>query len=686
MTRRLRHHVRGLKATLPWAGLIVLLLARNSPANDVMWGAHIEPILAKNCFKCHGETKQKGHLDLRSLEAAMKGGDNGSAVLAGQPDQSPLLQRVHPMAEGHMPPGQGQQLSVDEIELLRLWVERLPRPAGPVSGSSKLAAADKPQATLLQIATAVKWEPPAGMSRDQAVDFLIQRGWQDRKVIPTGRCDDATFVRRVYLDLFGRIPTVDEAAGFVADKNSAKRGALVDRLLASEEYAQHMADVMDVVLMGRQANEPPKRRRGKRDDGDGAQVKKKWEGYLESAFAENRPWNKVVYDLIDARPQKADDAGAVWFLYQRQENYQAMAEAVGPLAFGVQIGCAQCHSHPLAREIGQQHYWGLVAAFNRSKNAGAPGGAGLAESAVGGFVNFTNLKKESQPALLALLTDQTIAEDRPADGAKEDDSADKYAIAPGDKHETPGTLATPKFSRRQKLAEAVTQDNPLLARAMVNRVWAMLMGRGLVHPVDEMDSRHPPSHPELLAWLARDFEAQGYDIRKLVRLIVLSDAYQLAGGVADPIASPPEAFARALERPLSAEAIHRSLLVATGRFTDEGEAKSAPLAQTLAKTFPDLFASEYNASLQQAMFLSNNPLLDELLRPEADDTTAALLKLSSPIERVNRAFAICYGRLPNAEEQQQAIAYLDAHSTNPEAGVRQLLWAMLCSAEFLMNH
>lgn len=668
------------------AGLCGVSISANARAADVMWGAHIEPILVKNCTRCHGETKQKGHLDLRSLESAVKGGDNGSAVLAGQPEQSPLLQRVHPMADGHMPPGQGQQLSVDEIELLKLWIERLPHASGPVNANSKAANWEKPQATLLQIVTATKWEPPVGLSRDQVIDNLIQKGWRDRKVVPTGRCDDRTFVRRIYLDLAGRIPTAGEADSFVADGNSAKRSALVDMLLASEEYPRHMADVMDVVLMGRAANEAPKRRRGKRDSGDEAEVKKNWDHYLESAFAQNRPWNKVVYDLINARPPTADDAGAVWFLYQRQENYQAMAEAIGPLAFGVQMGCAQCHSHPLAKEIGQQHYWGLVAAFNRTKNASTPGGPGLTESAVGGFVNFTNLKKESQPALLALLTDTTLSEERPPDATKEDDVADKYVIAPADKHETPGTLATPKFSRRRKLAEALTSDNPLLARAMVNRLWALLMGRGLVHPVDEMDSRHPPSHPELLAWLARDFESGGYDIKRLVRLIVLSDAYQLAGGEADPAASPAEAFARGLEKPLSAEALHRSLLVATGRLDEAGEAKSAALAQVLVKTFPDLFATEYNASLQQAMFLSNNPLLDELLRPDADTTTAALLNLGSPVERVDRAFAICYGRPPDADERQRAVLYLDARAADAQAGVRQLMWALLTSTEFLVNH
>src|SRR5262249_41118676 len=151
-------------------------------------------------------------------------------------------------------------------------------------------------------------------------------------------------------------------------------------------------------------------------------------------------------------------------------DHQAIAEAVAPIVYGTKINCAQCHDHPLAREIKQAHYWGLVAAFNRSKNV--EGGSTVGESAIGGFVNFTNLKKESQPAVVTLLNGRTIEEARPS--GEEKDSDDNYV-------DPKAKIRVPKFSRREAFADAATRDNPLLARAFVNRMWSVFLGRGIVN-------------------------------------------------------------------------------------------------------------------------------------------------------------------------------------------------------------
>ena len=155
----------------------------------------------------------------------------------------------------------------------------------------------------------------------------------------------------------------------------------------------------------------------------GAPEQRKWFAFLEDSFRLNRPWNETLRQMIVARPDRPEDRGAVWYLYERENNPQTMAEALAPMVFGLQIKCAQCHDHPLAREIKQGHYRGLVAAFNRSKNI-EKGPPAVAESAVGAFVNFTNLKKESQPAVIAMLTGRAIEEARPAPDAKQDDAPD----------------------------------------------------------------------------------------------------------------------------------------------------------------------------------------------------------------------------------------------------------------------
>jgi hypothetical protein len=197
----------------------------------------------------------------------------------------------------------------------------------------------------------------------------------------------------------------------------------------------------------------------------------------------------------------------------------------------------------------------------------------------------------------------------------------------------------------------------------------MLLGRGFVSPVDQMDSRHLPSHPELLAWLSEDFEKSGYDIKHLIRTIVLSRTYQLDSHWSEATPPAPELFARGLEKPLSAEVLCSAFLIATGHDPASSEASvdTEALRHALIVAFPSLFAVEYNATLQQSMFLTNSPLLDGLLKPEGQNLTARLLAMQTNQERTRAIF-------------------LDSRSERPEAGLRQLVWAVLTSAEFLMNH
>jgi hypothetical protein len=642
-----------------------------------LWKAHIEPLLTERCVKCHGGAKQKSGLDLRSIEAILKGGERGPALVPGKPDESLLFKFLHDGADPRMPPAENKPLGEEEIALIRLWIEKLPG-ANSLASDRVASGADWQTSNGKSERDAIAWRPPAGMPASSAINHFIEIGWKERRVKAARICDDRTFVRRAFLDLIGRIPTTEEAGVFVRNRDPRKREWLIDALMASDEYARHMREVFDVVLMER-----------KDEKIENEREKHLWFAYLENAFRENRPWNQIVHDLILARPSAPQHRGAIWFLYERRNNAQEMAEAVAPLAFGVQVKCAQCHNHPLASEIEQKHYWGLVAAFNRSKNVETAEGIGLAESAIGGFVNYANLKKETSPAILTFLTGKTIPEDRPADNVKEEDAPEKYLVPPPKEKEKPPRPAVPKFSRREKLADVVTQENPLLARAFVNRVWAMLLGRGLVHPVDLMDSKHPPSHPELLDWLAQDFASNGYDIRRLIRTIMLTKVYQLDSRPRGSKPSPPEAFARALEKPLSAETLARSVLVATG--PAPGKASRPPssadesgVRRAFVKYFPDLFAPEYNATLQQAMFLSNNPKFHELLEARESNLVGRLVQTRDAKERVRRAFEAILGREPAADEMRESLRYLADRPIEP--GAKQLVWALLASAEFQLNH
>ena len=626
--------------------LLLLLLAGADHASGAdpatLWSAKVQPLLDLQCVKCHGPIEQHGGLELDTPAAVLKGGDDGAVVVPGQPEASRLFQNLAADSDQHMPPE--KQLTDADREIVREWITAL---------------ATAPSEPTAQVTAQTTVQPAARRefaSVTEAIDCFIAEGWASRGVQPAAPVDDRTWCRRVSLDLAGRIPTAAECDEFLSLPVETRRSTLVERLLASDDYAVRMRELWDVVLMGRVKREAHEDRR--RQNG--------WWSYLENAFRTNRPWDDIVRELLIARPDSPDTKGASWFLYERRNNHQVIAEAVAPVVYGTRIDCAQCHDHPLAREIKQAHYWGLVAAYNRGKNV--EGTTDVAESAVGGFVNFTNLKKESQPALVTLLNGRTVPENWPAGDQKEEDTDDKYV-------DPAASPRVPKFSRREAFADAATRDNPLLARGFVNRLWAVLIGRGIVSPVDEMNARNTPSHPELLDWLAEDFAAHDYDIRRLIHGIVLSQVYALGPAVGTV---PPDAFAGARERPLTAEQLSRSWRIAAGLTPDDQSLRRATIA-----ALPDVSPQDYNATFQQAQFLSNAPALQEVLRPVPGSTAASLAALPDPTARVRGAFLAVYGRSPDAEETAQAAAFLEARSDKPAEAVRDLLWALLTSAEFL---
>ena len=602
---------------------------------DALWVGKVQPLFDIQCTKCHGPIEQKSGLELDTPDAILKGGDEGPAVVPGKPEESRLYTYLAAGADPHMPPK--KQLTDAERAMVHEWITALAAtPAEPVATAP---------------ATPREFE-----SVTLAVDTFLAESWTQRGLTPAPTLDDPSWARRVTLDLAGRIPTAAELADFMQAPPDTRREALVDRLLASNDYPIRMRELWDTFLMGR----------GKRDNSEDRRIQNGWWAFLEHGFRTNRPWNETVRDFLAARPGDAPETkGASWFLFERRNEHQQIAEAVAPIVYGTKIDCAQCHDHALAREIKQGHYWGLVAAFNRSKNV--EGTSSVGEAATGGFINFTNLHKESQPATVTLLTGHTVPETWPAGDTKEEDSDDKYVDAKA-------KVKIPKFSRREAFADAATHNNPLLARAFVNRLWAALLGRGIVHPVDEMTARNPPSHPELLDWLARDFAANRYDIRRLVRGLVLSRTYALRPA----IGAPPEAFAGSLERPLTAEQIARSWRIASGLPADDDTLRRATIT-----ALPDVLPVNYNASFQQAQFLTNSPVLAELLKPVGENAASRLAALPDASSKAREAFLAVYGRQPDAAEAASAEAFLTARPDDAAGAVRDLLWALMTSAEFL---
>ncbi len=511
------------------------------------------------------------------------------------------------------------------------------------------------------------------------IDRILAADHAKAHLQDSGLSSDATFLRRIYLDLIGRIPTSEEAERYWQQPSDTRRRLLVDRLLAHPHHARHWAEQLDAILMGRAG---AGRMAERRQHG--------WLEYLQTAIADNRPWDRMAREMILARSGPETDVRAGWFLYERANEHQQIAEAVAPALLGIRVECAQCHDHPLASEIQQQHYWGLVAFFRRSRNVDTPEGPRVAESAVGGFGKFIDLAGDSYDTQLTFFESPTIAD--PVSPEQQD--APELYRPQAAAHEPP----VPLFSRREQFANEVLLSHPLLARAFVNRTWAMLFGRGIVHPYDRMDSMHDPSHAELLDILSSDFRQHGYDIRRLIRGLVLSRSYQLAAPH-DADAHHRDDFIYALQRPISAEAYLRSIYVVL-----TGEATEPPADQmdSFRRVFPEILPETPRWKVDQAMFLTNHAGFQQTLYSDAFLNHGE--RSASRDEQIERLFRLALSRPADQVERQAAIDYLSTRSAQlvqresasgstlppngnaQQAGLAGLVWAIITGPEFASNH
>lgn len=507
----------------------------------------------------------------------------------------------------------------------------------------------------------------------QVIDDHVRAAWQREKVTPAGRADDAAFLRRVTLDLAGTIPTHDEVRQFLSDTDPKKREKWIDRLLDDPRCAAQQAAVWDLVFFGRNPPDPDVTQR--------REVFRKW---LTEQFAKNAPYGRWVSELLLGEGN-IQEKGPPMFYVQFRSRPEEMAVAVSRIFLGTQLQCARCHDHPFDRWK-QLDFYGLAGFFARLTfiEASAAGRRSylVAEKSTG-EVMFSGPAAEQKPGQKGtpvpprFLGGAVLEEPPLPAGFKEPDLK--------------GIKAPPKpvFSRVEKLAGWVTEPrNPYFARAAVNRVWAQFLGRGLVHPVDDLGEANQPSHPELLDALAERFRAQQFDLKGLIRELVNSDAYQLAGG-GDSKDALPRWFERARVRPLSAEEIVAAMRMATGYDTAQKDAKLPSGAEEYFRRYfgePANGRGDFQASLQEHLFVNNSGQVRQMIQPRKGNLADALLtsKVSSE-EKVDRLFVTVLGRPPRPEEQKRFVAHLTS-AGKPEALVEEAIWVLLSSSEFRFNH
>lgn len=510
-----------------------------------------------------------------------------------------------------------------------------------------------------------------------AIDRAIEEKLKEEKISPAPGIGDAEYLRRVMLDLAGRVPTAKETREFLASEDAHKRQRLVDRLLASPDFYFHQRNELDILLLARlQWNGP-------------------WREYLLAAVREHRPWDQLVREILLPEKHRPDDLGAAAFLKQRAKDLDAMTNDTATLLFGVNISCAKCHDHPLVPDWHQEHYFGFASFFKRTFATRR----GFLAERFEGELKYTTVSGEERRSNFMFLNGKVV-EEPPAERSEQEWKEIREQLKKAEQDDKADSPPRPTFSPREALVSIAleSQDRPMLARNLANRLWARLMGRGLVSPLDQMHSGNPPSHPELLDRLTSDLIADGYDARGLVRAIVLSRAYARSPHIAagdETLAR--ELFAVAVPRAQTPLQYSLSLWIASrnpeslpGLEKDEAWAKQRAQWETrsegLARRFeiPD---ENYQVSVEEALLLSNSAQAQNDLLADQSRTLVGYLKSLGDRQRmIEEAYVAILARSPSQSEREAFAKYLDARQDRSDAAVQQLVWALLTSAEFRFNH
>src|SRR5262245_30046850 len=514
----------------------------------------------------------------------------------------------------------------------------------------------------------------------ERIDALIAAGKPDFEKHAAPLAADAEFLRRVYLDLTGTIPTAVEARAFLQDSAPDKRVKLIDRLLASPEHARHLAHVFDVVLMERRPDR---------------QVKKpEWHEYLRTSFAENKPWDQLVREILSANDEDSKQRPAARFYLDREGEPHLLTKDIGRLFLGMNLQCSQCHDRPIVEDYKQDIYYGLFAFLNRTLLFTPKGKPPVLAEKADGDATFQSV---FDPAKVTKTTGPRLP-GRELVKEPTFEKGEEYVAPPGKE-----VKPVPKFSRRAQLAgDLANAENVQFRRNIANRLWAHLMGRGLVHPLDMDHSGNPPSHPELLTLLADEIGALKFDTRAFLRELALSKTYQRSSEVpAGAKEAQPESFAAAPLKPLSPEQLALVLMQATGQTDVERKTLGAKLTEATLYarlsgnlgTFVNLFGNrpgqpaDFEASLDQALFLANGKLIRTWLAPNAaGNLLGRLVQLKEDGPVAEELYLSVLTRMPSEEERKDVAEYLKGRTQDRAAALEELAWALLASAEFRFNH
>lgn len=563
----------------------------------------VRSILAHNCYSCHSATKTKGELRLDTKELLMKGGENGVILKPGHPEDSDMIRRVKlPAGHDDAMPTKGKRLTDKEIAILEFWIKQgAPWPSGAQKSIYRVAALE-PRMPAVPAQTGDLVNP---------IDRFTNVYFQQHKIAWKTVVDDRTYLRRVYLDVVGLLPTPEKVQAFIADPRPNKRELLVTELLnQNDAYAQHWLTFWNDAL---------------RNDYSGTGYITggrfditKW---LYASLKNNKPYNQFVRELIS--PTKESEGfikGIKWrgTINSSQSTEMQAAQNVAQVLLGLNLKCASCHDSFISD-------WKLADAY--------------------AFAN--------------VFSDTTLEIHR---CDKPTGKMAGRAILFKELGTINGQASTEE--RLRELAEFMTQPKDgRLYRTLVNRVWAQLMGRGLIEPVDMMDNE--PWSQDLLDWLAADFATNGYDIKRLMTQILTSKTYQLPSiSVKDPalLTAPTFVFEGMVRRRMSAEQFADAVSLAFNPVYGDSSLAEKRLPETIKQEIP----------FPRASLVKNDPFLTALGRPNRETVSTSRASQANLLQ----ALELTNGAKFNTALKRGAELWKAKYPTS-DLLVKQLYWNAL---------
>ena len=555
--------------------------------------------------------------------------------------------------------------------------------AGEAAGATSAAASGSPDKRERYRAG----DPAERFPQVALINKYIRQGWTDEEITPSRPATEGEWCRRIYLDVLGCIPSVEELEEFEKSRAPDKRMRLVDDLLGAkylDEYTRNATTLWTNLLIGRSGgneNNTLTNRAGMRQ-------------YLRETFRENKPYDRMVHEIVSARgvnkPGEENFNGAVNFLTMKLAEDGVLATSrTSELFMGIRVQCTQCHDHPF-NSWKQDQFWKMNAFFRQAvalRRFGGGQNVQFVELANQDFGGEGNTPEEAE--IYYEPRDRILRVAYP-----------EFTDYDGTVHEIERSGYISDVDRRQELAKLIVKSG-YLPRAMVNRVWAHYLGYGFTKPINDMGPHNPPSHPELLDQLAAAFRESGYDIKQLTRWIVLSEPYSLSSKFGDgnrqddPTMGETPLFSRFYLRQMRAEELYESLLVATEAHKTRGSAEEQQKAKEMwLQQFVIAFGTDENdetttfdGTIAQTLMMFNGDLIKQATSTEEGSflyRVATNPRLRGT-KKINYLYKAALARTPTSRERRLMTKVLGSRPGQTDA-IRDVWWVLLNTNEFILNH